>query len=209
MNKILIALFAGASVVAASTSIAADGSFYAGLGVGQTKVKDFDPSFDAVPQDSEEAYFKYDDKDTSYNLFVGYRFNPYFALEGSYVNLGEITATADDGYEFGSLNIESHGLAASVLGSLPIGDAFSLYARLGAYYGETEASTVYRYMDDEPESDSEKEKDTAILGGVGAAYAFNERFALRAEYNRYFDVQAPQGLESDIDVISLSAVFSF
>ena len=66
--------------------------WYAGLGIGQAKT---DRGFVGNRESSIQGAFNFrtsfDDKDTAWKAFGGYRFCPYLALEGSYFDLGGIS----------------------------------------------------------------------------------------------------------------------
>jgi hypothetical protein len=84
--------------VASSSAMAADAGWYAGASVGQAKPDIDTGELDAAvvsafaaagaPVISRSSMF--DNTDTSYSLDVGYRFSPYFALNGAYVDLGKV-----------------------------------------------------------------------------------------------------------------------
>ena len=65
-----------------------DEGFYIGGGVGQFNLK-----LDDVDQ-TDEAIERLDDSDTAWKAFVGWRMNPYFALEAAYVDFGDTTLRA-------------------------------------------------------------------------------------------------------------------
>ena len=69
---------------------------------------------------------------------------------------------------------------------LPLGEQFTVFARVGAFAAETRASYSGRgsvlLFDGEQ---TQKKRSTNVVYGVGATFNFTPRFALRAEYNRY------------------------
>ncbi len=49
---------------------------------------------------------------------------------------------------------------------------------------------------------------TELFAGIGAAWNVNQSFAVRAEYQRFFDVgDDKKNYEQDIDVISVGVLF--
>lgn len=64
---------------------------YAGVSVGQSKVK-FEEDFPGVVGATASSVSK-DETDTAYKLYVGYRLHRNFAVEGGWTDLGEWTAT--------------------------------------------------------------------------------------------------------------------
>lgn len=143
-------------LVLVSTSLWADDQgFYAGGTVGLTQLDD----------DHMGRYQDQDDTAGSIRVFGGYHFNPYLSAEASVDWLGryESVTSMSDIYS------DYSALTASVLGNLPLGEGFSLYAQLGggiaSVYQDVWAisgSTLY----DGSDSDS----GLARLWGIGAAY---------------------------------------
>jgi OmpA-OmpF porin, OOP family len=159
--------------------------FYAGAGVGQVKIKADDEGFDA--------------DDTGFKVFGGYSFNEYFAVEAAYFDGGK----PDDNVDFGigtPVNIEADasGFNLSAVGRLPLGEAFSLFAKLG--YASYDVKLTARVNN---VSFSDKLNDEDLSYGVGAAYNFGQSFQVRAEYEA-IDVDG-----GDFDFISLGGVFKF
>jgi len=63
----------------------------------------------------------------TFSGFVGYQFNPYIALEASYLG----TTKASGNVQGLGVGIESDGFQAAVLGTLPLSPAGGIYARAG------------------------------------------------------------------------------
>ena len=179
-----------------------------------------------------------DDSLTPWGLQVGFRFNKWVAAEVGYVDLGEylytlsgaisgglgvpcgcdppavVTIPLDGGFER-STQLTSAGITASVLGMLPLGQHFDLHIRGGIYYADTRVTNRLRYID---AVDQEgvfnllhrrvDASQTELFGGLGAAWNINENFALRVEYQKYFDVgDDKKAGESDVDVLNLTVLF--
>ena len=72
------------------------------------------------------------ERSTGYKLYGGYKFNPNFALEGGYVDLGKFGFTANT-LPVGSLNgdIRLRGFNLDAVGILPLTDRLSAQARIG------------------------------------------------------------------------------
>jgi OOP family OmpA-OmpF porin len=105
MKKIAIVVLL--SIVAAP-AFSAD--MYAGVRVGQANT-----SLDNITLDSS--------KPTGWGAFVGHDFNPNFAVEAEYLNLGEIKS--------GSNSVKSTGFSVSGVASFPFNEQFSLFGKLG------------------------------------------------------------------------------
>lgn len=165
--------------------------FYVGGGIGQ-----FNASIDNV-DDVDATVDDWDDDDTAYKFFAGYRLNRFVAFELDYVNLGEPSGAVVPGF---NVDASVDGFAPYVVGTLPLGPWFELYARAGyffydATYGTTDA------LDNRVEFDEESE-DFVYGAGIGANVG--EKLNLRFEYEK-FDLA---GLD-DADALWLTAAWRF
>ncbi len=128
-----------------------------------------------------------DDKDAAYRIYAGYQLHRYVAVEAGFVDLGRTSITSTV-LPAGSLDtrIRAKGFDVSAVGMLPLGEQFTVFARVGAFAAETRASYSGRgsvlLFDGEQ---TQKKRSTNVVYGVGATFNFTPRFALRAEYNRY------------------------
>lgn len=152
--------------------------FYAGTGLGE--VRDKADGFDG--------------HGVAVKFFGGYSFNEYFAVEGEYIYAGSLTDTVE-GID---LEVESDGFVVAALGKIPLGDAFSLFAKLGYTFYDEKVTAFSEGM-----TFSEKNSDEDPLYGVGADLRLGRNFQLRAEYE-VVDVS-----DADFNVLSASAVLRF
>ena len=114
-----------------------------------------------------------------------------------------------------AVQLTSSGITASVLGMLPASQHFDLHVRAGIYYADTRVTNRLRYFDAADQSDifnllhrREDASQTELLSGIGAAWNINESFALRVEYQKFFDVGDDEKAgESDVDVINVAVLF--
>jgi opacity protein-like surface antigen len=88
-------------------------------------------------------------------------------VEANYARLGTVKYIG-----YGDADFDQFALSA--IGSLPLNDHFSLYARVG--YNNLHASGS-GYL---PESVS----DNGVLAGLGVSYAFNKHLSGRVEFQR-------------------------
>lgn len=122
---------------------------YAGVGLGQFYLE-IDDINDAI-----NAAQKFDSDDSSWKAFVGWRFNPYLALELDYIDFG--------GPKEGDTTVEITGFAPYLVGTLPLG-FFELFAQVGYY--------VYDYKlvsNSLPDVDDSSE-DLVYGGGLGLVF---------------------------------------
>lgn len=120
--------------------------------------------------------------DTTFKLFGGVKLNDKFAIEGHFANM--------DTTELGvNLDVTSLGVSGVFT---PMQDAqFAPFFKVGLNMVDAEAS-----MGGLSASDDEME----LSFGLGAAFAVNERFSIRGEYEKF---------ETDLDMMSVGASYSF
>ena len=228
MKKIL-ALATVAAFCVAQPALAKDTGFYVGVDVG-TASADIDQSgLDShLANDLEDEFGVYldgssdvDDSDTTYGLTVGYRFMPYLAVEGQYLDLGEAEYSASfDVYDIatdkflgtgsGNASVGSSGFGLSVLGILPVAEVWEFYARLGMYFGDTDAD--FSISDDVEVilSGDESKSEEELMYGIGAGYTFAETWNVRVEYTIIQDVGDEDLVgESDVDRLVIGLNYRF
>jgi OOP family OmpA-OmpF porin len=165
-------------------ALAQDTGFYIGGAVGQANM---DGACEGLP-----AGVSCDDKDTAWRVFGGYQFNRNFAAELGYANLGEATASG-----LGvSAAVEVTAWDLVAVGLLPLGSNFSVYGKLGMYSGEAELTSNVGISEEDSGSD--------ITFGVGVRYDFTRNLGVRAEWQRYNDVN-----DEALDVMSIGVLWRF
>jgi OmpA-OmpF porin, OOP family len=88
------------------------------------------------------------------------------------------------------------------VGAYPIGTSgFAPYAKLGFYRAKTDASSNV--------GASASKTNTDWTAGLGVRYDFTKNLAVRAEWQRYNSVGGGDIAESDIDVLSIGALWKF
>ncbi|MBB1317480.1 porin family protein [Shewanella sp. SR43-4] len=131
----------------------AENGIYVGANYGYLKV-DGDDEFD-------------DDNDVLQGL-VGYRFNKYLALEGSYIDFGH--------YGNNLSRAETDGYTAGLKVTLPITDRVELYAKGGQLWYSTDYDVVGL---------SGNKDDEGVFAGAGVGFKVTDRFLINAEYTWY------------------------
>ncbi len=165
--------------------------FYVGGGVGQ-----FNAGIDDV-DDVDDTVEGWDDDDTAYKFFAGYRLNRFLAFELDYINLGEPSGAVVPGF---NVDASVDGFAPYVVGTIPLGPYFEVYGRLGYYFYDANVG-VENEIDGRAEFDEESE-DLVYGAGIGAN--IGEKLNIRFEYEK-FDLQ---GLD-DSDALWLTAAWRF
>jgi OOP family OmpA-OmpF porin len=173
---------------------AANAGGFMGVGFGES-------SADGKSYFSTDTITSMTDSDTSFKLFGGYAFNSNFTLEGGYASFGEYDA---DYIVASSENIEVSALYVAVMGSIPLGPV-SLFGKAGLahWYVDRSDSDGFSWW-------SEDATGIDPMFGAGVKIEASGNFALRAEFERFLDVgdRSDTG-RSDIDVLSISGVFTF
>ncbi len=157
---------------------AEDSGFYLGAGIGQ----------------ATQSEIGFEDRDTSFKILGGYSFNRYFAAEGGYINGGQLNDT------LGGLDIEirNDGFYAAGLAKLPLGDVFTLYAKLGYVMYDSEISATNGVQ-----AFSIRNSDEDLLFGGGCEVRLGDRFRMRAEFEK---INVP---DASFEMISLGANYLF
>lgn len=168
----------------ASSYAYADGVGRFGLGVGRAQV-DFDDY--GVKGDG-----------TSWEALAGWEFNKYLAVEASYIYSGNIEDTVSvSGIGDVKLRANTKAITASVIGSLPIGDRFSVFARAGLLHWDSDLKGSVPGFSATASADGDD-----LLYGVGAT-AMVESALLRLEY------RGAQIEDADLSLLTLSIVWRF
>lgn len=127
-----------------------------------------------------------DDGKFTWGVAIGYQINSFFAVEMEYVDFGKTTVVEDYVAEVPelpfvpptnmSLGYSSRvtGPTLSLLGTFPVGDSLQFYLRGGAMFASREVDVAF-------DAANEKFSDTVWLAGAGVAWAFADRWAIRAE----------------------------
>lgn len=196
MKSVVAAVGLSAALVALPAAAQMNMSaFYAGVGIGHSKAKDFCGGGGAATCD---------DKDTAWKVFGGYQFTPNFAAEIGYSKLGKFNAT------LAGLTDDAKATAweLSALGAWPVLPRVSLFGRLGLYRATVKETTNFA-------GDFEHDNNDWTFG-LGLQYDVTRNLGLRGEWQRYRKVGggdvafgADVGDKSDLDVVGISALWRF
>jgi OOP family OmpA-OmpF porin len=213
-TRTLLGILPLAFALASTSALAQDDQrgFYIGLSVGQSKVE-IEDSFLPTPGGVTASSVSKDETDTGFKLYGGYRIHRNFALEGGWVDLGSFKATRNvTAPAVGSLSaeIESSGPYIDALGILPL-QQFNLFAKLGAMYATTKTtlSRTGAVVFVPGANTTPEESEVEFKFGLGASYSFTRNLAIRAEYERFFDVGSDETGEGNVDLISIGITFRF
>lgn len=197
----LVAAAAGISPLA----FAQGSGWYVGASAGQSKGKDFCPSF--VPGGTG-----CDDTGSAYGISSGYQFNKYLGAELGYIDLGENNSTSS----VDALTMKTKGVELLGVGTFPINSQFEVYGKVGVFFWDLDASCVGTCSTFGPGGGSglggpgsQSDSGTDLTYGLGATLNFTKSVGMRVQYQRYKDIEssATTGGKSDVDVISVGIVF--
>lgn len=188
-----LALAAGWGV--ANAQDANDRGFYVGAGVGQFNVK-----IDDI-DDTDNALQRLDDDDAAWKIFAGYRFNPYFSLEGAYIDFGKPSNHFDTSGSSGDYRAGLSGFAPYLVGTIPLGPV-ELFGKIGYYYYDVDlrvdvddvGGNVFR----------SKKSDEDLLYGAGIGATFFQHLNARVEYEKI-----DSNVIDDADALWVSAAWRF
>lgn len=132
---------------------------YIGIAVGHTNLDD---------EVSSVAFTNEDIDDTSYSIYGGYRFNPFFGVEAAYTDIGKVE------YDWGATHHEFDidTFSAAAIAHLPLAKNFELFGKLGAHRWAVDASG------------SGSEHDVDLFYGAGVTYRAGD-YSFRAGYDQY------------------------
>jgi OOP family OmpA-OmpF porin len=107
-------------------------------------------------------------------LYGGYSFTPNFGLEAGYADLGRVKSDAG--------KLRADGWFLDAVGTLPLGNDFSLLGRVGVFEGKLRRDLNGSQIDG---SASDSGRGTSYKLGAGVQYDFSKNTALRAEWEHY------------------------
>lgn len=173
-----------AALAASAAQAQPSSNFYAVASVGYS-----DTSFRPTVNDV------IDDDDQSFEVGIGYAFNRYLSVQGSYHDFGEPTGFANCPPGVLCITVttpepvEVDGWSASVIGHLPLGERLSLFGKAGILSWDTSASSSS--LDDSGED---------LLVGAGVSWQLTDRWGVELAYER---------VDLDIDSGKLGVAFRF
>ena len=217
-NAILLgsALLLVAAVLLAGTANADENPWYVGAGIGLADIDVDDDDYDRdLAKRGYTTSSSLDDTDTGWKVFGGYRFTKNWAVEGAYVDLGDVTSktTVIDGpagftaQDFVNTAARVHpysvdGFTLSGVGTWPVNEKFSLFAKLGIFKWDADIK-VECVGCGFPVKAPDDESGTDWTAGVGAGYEFNDEFGMRLEFERYATDR------DDVNFFSVSGLYRF
>lgn len=182
--KKVIASICVAGLFSSGAVLADDSGFYVGVTAGRSSV----PGTIGANAMSKTT-------DTVAGVLGGYQFTENWGAEVFYTGTGKYSSATASGKG------DAYGL--DVVGSLPLTDAFLLYAKLGG------ARTKSTLSNAAPNVGATR---SAVTYGLGGQYNFTRFFGLRVGWDHYGAAVATPGIANtnfNANVYSLGAIFNF
>ena len=133
-----------------------------------------------------------DDTNASVHVFAGYQWNRYFAGEVAFTNYGKVGGP--------NVEVKGRGWDASGLAGIPFMGSLWLYARLGIYRAVLKGGGQFA---------GTSEDNYGMTYGFGLQFDVTPNLGLRGEWQRFPGAGGSTITDSDIDIVSVSALWRF
>jgi hypothetical protein len=160
----------------------AERHLYVGGGVGQAQWRPGCPG--TVPD--------CDDTNVSVHALAGYQLTPIFAGEVVFTNYGKANGT--------NMEVKGRGWEASALAAWPVFGSVSVYGRLGLFRGVIKGGGQLA---------GHTESSYGPTYGVGVQTDFSRNLGARLQWQAYPSVGGSTLPDSDVKIISVSALWHF
>ncbi len=198
LSVLLIVLVSISAIPAAS----AQTGWYFGAGIGEAET-------DVALSDIDDGSLtsgSTDDSDTGTKFFAGFRFKENVAVEGAFVDLGEVSIDATSNgsgflYVPGPVSAEADadGINIALVGIWPVGEKVDVIGKLGFFAWDADASASNSAFG----SVSIDDDGTDPMFGVGGQFRVGKKVGIRVEFERFADV-----FDVDVDLLSVSIFFT-
>ena len=204
---------------------AQDSGPYLGASYGRSKAKLDTAPLDAQTLGNSTPVTAAEDHHNGGKLFLGYRINQNFAVEGGYADLGRFKATANSVTQFvhvigpfstpvtivtpENFTITSKGVFLSALGGIAFLQRGLAYAKLGVYDMKVEVTSDVNCGINCPSGQPLSHSNVGPLFGAGLQYVRPSNVGIRAEWERFNKVGGSNTGKHDFDLFSVGLTFSF
>ena len=178
---------AALAALALSVGAAAQGTpdgrhFYVGGGFGQAVWR---PGCPGTAPDC-------DDTNPSAHVLAGYQLRRHLAAEAAFTNYGKVTGP--------NVEVKGRGWDASGIAGVAFGQSGLLYGRLGVYRGNLKGGGQLH---------GRQEDNYGVTYGAGVQFDWVSNLGLRGEWRRFPGAGGSQIPDTDIDILSVSALWRF
>lgn len=200
--------------IATLTAMPVQAQLYAGATGGEARTKLNGESLTAQFLDFgySDAQTRNDKRAAAFRVFGGYQLNRYVGVEAGYADLGTFRLRTEVVPQ-GSLDrrIDTTGFDVSLIGTLPVTNKFSVFARAGAFMGERSTTfSASGSVELLTGIQGTKERKSNAIYGAGVFFELTPKIALRAEIaqtEKYSDSLLSQNPRIDMYSIGLQYRF--
>ncbi|KPA51534.1 membrane protein [Photobacterium leiognathi subsp. mandapamensis] len=204
MSKARFAILPLALLISGAVNAATENPYYAGVRAGGAHYSDFDAKdFANGTYPNPASQFNIDRDDFAAGLFMGYNVTPWFAIEGGYTWLGEVTLKGDKYHDQGKVEQQAIDLVGKF--TYQATDKVDLYTKVGGAWQFTRTKGF---------GATDRDDSLIATAGLGAEYHFTDNLSARAEYQYYHNMEAkPTGTETkynwDANYYGVSLVYGW
>jgi hypothetical protein len=224
-RALVTALVAATAIVAAGPAAAVEEGVYIALDYNSNKFDRSAADFDTQLQPFLECAFGSDAYCTvpavvsfgqtslntsskAYDLWVGYQFTPWFALEGAYLDMGKIHHSFDGTIDVGPVDLNGDGTvdyngpqplsgrtgfrtrgpAVAAVGTVGLGARFSAEVRAGFFFADNKLDLSMQYSPPtgaQSYSYSESDGKTALFYGASATFWVTPYVGVRSGFSTF------------------------
>jgi OOP family OmpA-OmpF porin len=203
-----------ATMLGVCATAGAQERLYGGIGVGAAKTPISQKSLGITG--ATASSLSSDETDAGGKIFVAYRVNPLFAVEGGYFDLGKSSARRRMTLpSAGSVaqTTRNEGWFVDLVGTMPIGASkFSLIGKVGGIASETTRnfSTGGTVTLLPGAASKYRDREANWKYGVGVQYEITKTMAARGEFELYRHLgEEGRAGETDVGLFSLNLLIKF
>jgi opacity protein-like surface antigen len=194
-------------ICAATTGAAKDSGWYGGADFGVAEYPaDANLRFGPLTLIGGEA----DDTDFAWSIRGGYRFSRYFAVEGGYVDFGEVIVSLASApgtpAAVGAAHFKARGPLASAVGLLPVGN-WEPFIKVSAFFQSVDL-TLDGAASAVPFSYAASASGTKLLWGAGVGYNAGEHWRLKLEFS-YIDGVGEEDRTAESNILSATVGIAY
>jgi OmpA-OmpF porin, OOP family len=210
MNKAVMGLI----IASITTPAFADSGFYAELALGNADNKS---SINVYENGEQDESFSISKSSNSYGIRAGYQIGQNFAVELGLQENGSIKYTEVDEFGTYSDKIGTSSTNIGIKGILPVGETFSLYARLGVAQWDLDSNSTDPEFPEEDLAFSKSGND--VYYSIGGDFVISEKFNIGVEYStvtmgwsdsfEFFGETFRTDIDHEVNNLSITMTFKF